>query len=165
MEVYQACGSFSASTKLLSLRTMLPEPKKDTTYSYRNYYNISTPKTYGILAILNVDNGINQDLRRVRTGLKLREIGTTAVDLRNLPPSNGGKDFNDLRTTDTIVFFCWHDDEFDVITTDTHQLEAFKDILDDWKGGPIRPKTAGIRQPKVGNGGILSFTGSCPIVP
>lgn len=173
--IYEPCGKFSlASNNTFEVKTYLPTSVSN--YRYVRYYNISTSQHYGILGVL-VHDGTNYDLSS-STGLALNmSLEQHPINLNNLDTSFSNVSFKDLKKEDVITFICFHDDDF-VKNNNKYKILDFyqsnlpkfydfpKPVLNEkptW-GNKNLENNKGIEakeEPMVGNGGILTFTGSC----
>ena len=149
MKTYQSCGKITIekTAKTAIVKTMLPELLHNGKYRYIEYYNISNNDYFGILGVLIVDGEANIDLRKYNSANGMFQVDMNQIVLTDLLPVNGGKDFSRLSESDQVHFMCLHDDDFKA--TD-EILEKFQQAL---------PKFPDDREPKVGNGGILTFEG------
>lgn len=149
MKTYQSCGKINIETKTVEVKTMLPELEEGV-YKYVKYYNISNENYYGILGILLVENGPNDDLSGIDVVLKKIPVDTNPINLNELEPLENGKTFSNLKSNDSIHFMCFHDDSFNGSEKD---LKIFQKSL------PQFPDFDLIEEPKVGNGGVLTIDG------
>lgn len=149
MKTYQSCGKITIekTAKTAIVKTMLPELLHNGKYKYIEYYNISNSDYFAVLGILIVDGEPNIDLRKYASTNQMLQVDTSQIVLTDLLPVNGGKDFSGLSESDQIHFMCLHDDDFKVTE---EVLKRFQHAL---------PKFPDDREPKVGNGGILTFEG------
>lgn len=149
MKTYQSCGKINVETKSVEVKTMLPQLEEGV-YKYVKYYNISNPNYYGILGVLIVENGPNNDLTEFEGPMKKIQVDNKSINLKELKQLENGKDFSNLKSSDVIHFMCFHDDSF---YGDEKELKIFQDSL------PKFPTFDLIEEPKVGNGGVLTFEG------
>ena len=149
MKIYQSCGKINLEMKTVTVKTLLPELEEGT-YKYVKYYNISNANFYGILGVLLVENGPNKDLSDMDKELNTISVDVNPIHLDELKPLSNGRDFADLKPTDTIHFMCFHDDRF---TGSEKILAIFQESL------PNFPDFDMIEEPKVGNGGVLTLQG------
>ncbi|TGD59209.1 hypothetical protein [Flavobacterium humi] len=149
MKTYQSCGKITIekNSKSALVKTMLPELLHNGKYKYIEYHNISNDDYYGVLGVLVMDGEPNTDLTKYNSANRMVQVDANQIILTDLLPVNGGKDFSGLSQNDQIHFMCLHDDDFKV--TDA-VLKRFQQAL---------PKFPDDREPKVGNGGILTFEG------
>ncbi|MGH2666951.1 hypothetical protein [Flavobacterium sp.] len=149
MKTYQSCGKITVEkeSKSAVVKTMLPELLHNGKYKYIEYYNISNRDYFAILGVLIIDGEPNIDLRKYNSANLMLQVDEHQITLTDLHPINGGKDFSELSEHDQIHFMCLHDDDFKA--TDV-LLKKFQNAL---------PKFPDDREPKVGNGGILTFEG------
>ncbi|KIX22510.1 hypothetical protein SY27_01330 [Flavobacterium sp. 316] len=152
MKTYESCGkiNFNNDIKTVEVRTALPETLENGQYKYIKYYNISNDKHYGILGILIIEGGSNKDLRDSNSPLGKIQVDKNLIKLDDLKPFNNGKDFSKLEKDDIIYFMCFHDEEF---YGSEKELKIFQESL------PKFPDFGLIEEPKVGNGGVLTFEG------
>lgn len=149
MKTYQSCGKINLQTNTVIVKTALPELNEGV-YKYVKYYNISNANYFGILGILYVENGPNKDLSEFPGVLKKIQVDANPVNLKELKSLNSGKNFSELKKSDVIHFMCFHDDVLDL---SDNYLVAFQKSL------PNFPDFDLIEEPKVGNGGVLTFEG------
>ncbi|VXC17003.1 conserved hypothetical protein [Flavobacterium sp. 9AF] len=149
MKTYQSCGKISLENNTVIVKTALPTLEEGV-YKYVRYYNISNENYFGILGILYVENGPNKDLTEVTGELRKVQVDAKPINLKDLKPLNSGKSFTELKSSDVIHFMCFHDDSFNL---SDHYLLAFQESL------PNFPDFDLIEEPKVGNGGVLTFEG------
>lgn len=149
MKTYQSCGKITIEKNVKSavVKTMLPELLHNGKYQYIEYYNISNNDYFAVLGVLIVDGEPNIDLRKYNSTNQMFQVDVNQIVLTDLLPVNGGKDFSGLSENDQIHFMCLHDDNFKVTG---EVLKRFQHAL---------PKFPDDREPKVGNGGILTFEG------
>jgi len=181
-EVYKPCGKFSLATtgKTFDVKTYLPISVQN--YRYIKYYNISTSKDYGILGVL-VHDGTNYDLSN-STGTKIdMNLENAPVNVANLDNSFSNVSFDNLDKNDQITFICFHDDNFESNNRKHNILHFFQSNLPNYydfpkpllgqkpsldneglesnKGIDSNKGIEAKAEPMIGNGGILTFTGSC----
>ena len=147
MDTYQSTGKIKQNGIIVSvqIKTFLPQLLKGGQYSYLNFYNISNDSMFGLLGILKISGEPNTDLNKYKSVNELVQVNPKDLELNNLKPIGDGKDFATIKKGELIHFICFHDDQF--AGTDS-QLEDFQMSL---------PKIPIFREPKVGNGGILTF--------
>ncbi len=154
MKTYQSCGKISieGKNKSVIVKTMLPDLKNGGRYRYVGYYNISNDDYFGVLGILMIDGEPNVDLRKYDAVNSKHQVDTLPINLNDLRPLAGGKSFDELGNGDKIHFMCFHDDSNNLSEID---LAKFQKSL------PLFPAFDPDvdREPKVGNGGILTFEG------
>lgn len=147
MDTYQSTGKIKQNGTVVSvqIKTYLPRLLKGGQYSYKKFYNISNDSMFGLLGILSISGEPNTDLNKYNSTKELVQVNPSDLDLNDLKPIGDGKDFASIKKGELIHFICFHDDQF--AATDS-QLEDFQMSL---------PKIPIFREPKVGNGGILTF--------
>lgn len=159
MRIYEPCGKFNLTNKTAEARTYLPTSPQN--YRYIRYYNISTSQHYGILGVL-VHDGQNRDLRTSNDPCQKIHVTPQTINLLSgLDNSFSSRPFNNLTSHDQIVFICFHDDEFDGEANSI--LTHYQQNLGNYPIIPPYPKVnKGLGdEPKIGDGGILTFNGSC----
>lgn len=151
MKVYQSCGKITSlgEIKTVEIKTMLPEIPEGK-YKYVKYYNISNKDYFGLLGILLIEGGENKDLNDFNAPLNKIKVDEEPLKLNELLPINEGKDFSKIKQGDTIHFMCFHDEKFN---GSDKELKVFQESL------PKFPDFDFIEEPKVGNGGVLTFEG------
>lgn len=153
MKTYQSCGKISIEGKEKSVivKTMLPTLKDGGKYKYTGYYNISSEGYFGVLGILMIDGEPNVDLRKYDGVNSKFQVDALPINLNNLKPLGSGKSFDELKNGDKIHFMCFHDDSNNLSEVDLIKFQ---------KSLPLFPAfEPDDREPKVGNGGILTFEG------
>lgn len=163
MKVYQSCGTISfqksdaGKEQRATIKTMLPNLKTGT-YRYAEFYNISNEKYFGLLGILVMDGEDNVNLRQYPTTAKnLKSVKNSTVNLLQYKPVSGeGKSFSELKEDDKIHFMCLHDDRF---KGDSEDLEYFQANLPNFPALMEALSEEINREPKVGDGGILTANG------
>lgn len=162
MSIYETCGSINIENKTLTAYTFLPE-LDDIDYKFVQYYNISNKDEYGVIGILTT-KGSDYDLRRHISGKKT--LVSQPVDLESINSNFSTRTFEAINEESEIYFFCYHDDNFDTELLDFLKDEkiSLKEFLDYLRAQALVEKSYNkfsFVQPKVGNGGILTFDGSC----
>lgn len=152
MKTYQSCGkiTINGTEKTAVVKTMLPALKNGGKYQYMTYYNISNKDYFGILGVLTIQGEPNVDLRKYDSVNSKVQVDALPINLSSLKPLGNGKDFNELVAGDKIYFMCFHDDSFNLADG---YLTKFQSSL------PAFPVFADDKEPKVGDGGILTFEG------
>ncbi|WP_396144115.1 hypothetical protein [Flavobacterium sp.] len=165
--VYETCGEFNLKNLTATAKTTLPD-SKGLICKYVKYYNISTETNYAVFAVM-VDNSGNFDLRQSPDPSIDVIVAPQPIDLQNIDHKFSRRDFKNLKATDEIYFFCWHDSTFDegILRFLQNQeiepsalLTAFQNENSIEENLIVRSILRPL-QPKVGNGGILTVNGSC----
>lgn len=153
MKTYQSCGKISSNgtEKTVIVKTMLPVLKNGGKYKYVKYYNISSKDFYGILGILTIEGEPNIDLRKYDAPNSKVQVDLLSINLTAFKSLGNGKDFSQLVQGDSIYFMCFHDDSLNLTEID---LTKFQESLPDFPAFDLDD-----REPKVGDGGILTFEG------
>lgn len=167
--IYEPCGKIvlTATSKAAKIKTYLPT--SISTYQYVKYYNISTPDRYAILGVL-VHQGLNRDLRTLGGTSDSLSIGGNIDLLNDLDNSYSQRSFASITDKDSIIFICFHDDNFEC--DGNKVLRHYNTNLHLYPLIPTYPNLTNCSddpnkgakwdaQPKIGDGGILTFTGSC----
>lgn len=149
MNTYQSCGKILLNNSKITvkIKTNLPVLLKGGNYAYVSYHNISNESMFGLLGVLVVNGEPNLDLNKYNSVNQLVRVDPNELVLNELRPLGDGKSFDTIQKGDVIHFVCFHDDKFEA--TDS-ELMKFQESL---------PKIPIDREPKVGNGGILTFEG------
>lgn len=166
-KVYETCGEFNFKNLTATAKTTLPD-SKGLICRYVKYYNISTETDYAVFAVM-VDNSGNFDLRQSPDQIIDVLVAPQPIDLQNIEHKFATRDFKNLKATDKIYFFCWHDSNFDegiLRCLQNHAIEPSALLSAFQNENPIEENLI-VRSilkpllPKVGNGGILTANGSC----
>lgn len=178
MKAYKPCGEFDETNLTAKVYTYLPT-REDIGFRYKCLINISNEKYYGIVGVL-VNNNDNINWSTTKEPMDDILVGNSEFSLRNLNNKFSDESFENVTKNDRIIFFCYHDDKFDCNIGDSEELilkdyqdsmplvwllhsKKFKKAYDankviDAESIPVIIK---LREPKVGNGGILTVDGSC----
>lgn len=149
---YQTCGKFDSASKKISVYTNLPKPTLN--FTYRGFFNLSTDKMYIILG--NLVDDLNIDYSKVPSHeLSKQMLNAGSVDLTRLDETFSSRKFDALTDRDTILFLCWHDNEFMTL------FENYKTLGTSGMTPDFITTSLNMLIPKVGDGGILTATGSC----
>lgn len=178
MRAYKPCGEFDETNLTARVFTHLPT-RVDIGFRYKCFINISDEKYYGIVGIL-VNNNANIDWSQTKEPMDNILVENSEFSLSNLNTKFSEESFDEITKKDRIIFFCYHDDKFDCNIGDSEELilkdyqdsmslvwlmhsKKFKKALDANKVIDTEsiPSMIKLRQPKVGNGGILTVDGSC----
>lgn len=163
---YETCGQLDLTNFTAKAFTYLPKVD-GAAYKYIEFYNISNDDEFGVFGVM-VDNLGNEDLHR-----RVEPLTAVAfqpfLDLEFINSKFARRYLTDLTEDDKVNFFCWHDNAFD-----TKILQWFKDqkltmaeILEQVRAGLPEFKdndeteTFYLKQPKRGEGGILTVDGTC----
>jgi hypothetical protein len=165
--VYETCGEFNIRNLTAIAKTTLPD-SKGLICKYVKYYNISTNSEYAIFGVME-DNSGNLDLTFSKDPKVDTLVGPQPIDLQNIEHKFAKRDFKNLNETDTVYLLCWHDDSFNeeklelflsngtepsellMILRSQNKVEENQNIKNVFK----------LLEPMKGNGGILTYNGSC----
>lgn len=175
--IYEPCGKIESTSTSKTAKVKTHLPVSILTYRYVKYYNISTPTQYGILGVL-VHDGLNIDLTILGGTSNSLDVSGGTIDLLNdLDNSFSQRSFANVTDKDSITFICFHDDNFESNNRKYNILRFYQSNLPNYYDFPkpiLEQKPSlgnkglesnkGIEakaEPMIGNGGILTFTGSC----
>ncbi|GAA4062244.1 hypothetical protein GCM10022389_03460 [Flavobacterium cheonanense] len=178
MRAYKPCGEFDETNLTAKVYTYLPT-REDIGFKYKCFINISNEKHYGIVGIL-VNNNENIDWSRTNENMSNILVENSEFSLKNLNNKFSEESFEEITKNDRIIFFCYHDDEFDC-EIGVDEMDVLKDFQDSmplaWLLNSKKfkkatesnkvietesiPTVMKLNIPKVGNGGILTVDGSC----
>ncbi|RAR75676.1 hypothetical protein [Flavobacterium aciduliphilum] len=155
---YETCGSFDVNKMTTQANTYLPSIE-GAVYKYIEFYNISNDKEFGVFGVM-MDNIGNNDLTKSSEPLKQVPVAP-ALDLEFINSKYATRLLTEIKETDTLFFFCWHDTAFntDILKVFKEKKLSMTEIWEEVKAG--LPNYESTSKPKKGTGGILSITGTC----
>lgn len=175
-KIYKPCGKIESTSTSKTAKVKTHLPISISTYRYVKYYNISTPTQYGVLGVL-VHDGLNIDLTILGGTSNSLDVSGGSIDLLNdLDNSFSQRSFANITDKDSITFICFHDDNFENNNRKYNILRFYQGNLPNYYDFPKPPgqkptlDNKGLEsnkgfeakvEPMIGNGGILTFTGSC----